>query len=99
MFLSLLVFSPRTALIALLAAAVSLGFLLLISRFIIFGCICARQLLTVQSMYAEPLMEIFAQVFRLFPFNKFRHDGLVHALLPGNSSSHLIDGNFILHLL
>ncbi|VDA76599.1 hypothetical protein BANRA_05686 [Klebsiella pneumoniae] len=43
-------------------------------------------------------MEIFAQVFRLFPFNKFRHDGLVHALLP-NSSSHLIDGNFILLLL
>ena len=40
-------------------------------------------------MYAEPFMEIFAQVFRLFPFNKFRHDGLVHALLPGNSSSHL----------
>lgn len=32
-FLSLLVFSPRTALIALLAAAVSLGFLLLISRY------------------------------------------------------------------
>lgn len=31
-FLSLLVFSPRTALIALAAAAVSLGFLLLISR-------------------------------------------------------------------
>ena len=51
--------------------------------------------LTVQPMYAEPFMEIFAQVFRLFPFNKFRHDGLVHALLPGNSSSHLIDGNFI----
>ena len=44
-------------------------------------------------------MAIFAQVFRLFPFNKFRHDGLVHALLPGNSSSHLIDGNFILLLL
>ena len=32
-FLSPLVFSPRTALIALLAAAVSLGFLLLISRY------------------------------------------------------------------
>ena len=32
-FLSLLVFNPRTALIALLAAAVSLGFLLLISRY------------------------------------------------------------------
>lgn len=32
-FLSLLVFSPRTALIALLTAAVSLGFLLLISRY------------------------------------------------------------------
>ena len=32
-FLSLLLFSPRTALIALLAAAVSLGFLLLISRY------------------------------------------------------------------
>ena len=32
-FLSLLVFSQRTALIALLAAAVSLGFLLLISRY------------------------------------------------------------------
>ena len=32
-FLSLLVFSPRTALIALLAAAVSLGLLLLISRY------------------------------------------------------------------
>ncbi|STW38619.1 Uncharacterised protein [Klebsiella pneumoniae] len=69
------------------------------SENIIFGRICARQLLTVQSMYAEPFMEIFAQVFRLFPFNKFRHDGLVHALLPGNSSSHLIDGNFILLLL
>jgi hypothetical protein len=50
-------------------------------------------------MYAEPFMEIFAQVFRLFPFNKFRHDGLVHAFLPGNSSGHLIDGNFILLLL
>ena len=73
--------------------------LLIIARFIIFGCICARQLLTVQSMYAEPFMEIFAQVFRLFPFNKFRHDGLVHALLPGNISSHLIDGNFVLLLL
>lgn len=32
-FLSLLVFSPRTALIASLTAAVSLGFLLLISRY------------------------------------------------------------------
>ena len=39
--------------------------------------ICARQLLTVQPMYAEPFIEIFAQVFRLFPFNKFRHDGLL----------------------
>ena len=49
-------------------------------------------------MYAEPFTEIFAQVFRLFPFNKFRHDGLVHAFLPGNSSGHLIDGNFVLLL-
>jgi hypothetical protein len=31
-------------------------------------------------------------MFRLFPFNKFRHDGLVHALLPGNSSGRFIDG-------
>ncbi|GKK01984.1 hypothetical protein NUKP37_46180 [Klebsiella variicola] len=49
-------------------------------------------------MYAEPFMEIFAQVFRLFPFNKFRHDGLAHPFLPGDSSGHLIDGNVVLLL-
>jgi hypothetical protein len=49
-------------------------------------------------MYAEPFMEIFAQVFRLFPFNKLRHNRLVHPFLPGNGSGHLIDGNFVLLL-
>ncbi len=34
-------------------------------------------------------MEIFAQEFRLFPFNKFRHDGLVHALLLCNAAATL----------
>ena len=63
---------------------------------LIFRSICARQLLTVQSMYAEPFTEIFAQVFRLFPFNKFRHDGLVHAFLPCNSGGRFIDRDFIL---
>ncbi|SQC45987.1 Uncharacterised protein [Klebsiella pneumoniae] len=43
-------------------------------------------------------MEIFAQVFRLFPFNKLRHNRLVHPFLPGNGSGHLIDGNFVLLL-
>ncbi|STV77963.1 Uncharacterised protein [Klebsiella variicola] len=34
-------------------------------------------------------MEIFAQVFRLFPFNKLRHNRLVHPFLPGNGSGPL----------
>ncbi|GKJ60576.1 hypothetical protein NUKP32_50500 [Klebsiella variicola] len=49
-------------------------------------------------MYAELFTEILAKVFRLFPFNKFRHDGLVHAFLSGNGSGHLIDGNVVLLL-
>ena len=49
-------------------------------------------------MYAEPFTEILAQVLRLFPLNKFRHDGLAHPFLPGDSSGHLIDGNFVLLL-
>ncbi|GKQ11189.1 hypothetical protein NUKP79_49100 [Klebsiella quasipneumoniae] len=49
-------------------------------------------------MYAEPFMEIFAQVFRLFPFNKLRHNRLIHPFLPGNGSGPLIDGNVVLLL-
>lgn len=57
----------------------------------IFGRICARQLLTVLPMNVKPFTEILAKMFRLFPFNKLRHNRLVHPFLPGNGSGGFID--------
>ena len=47
-------------------------------------------------MHPEPFTEIFAQMFRLLPFNEFVNNRLVHAFLPGNSGGRFIDRDFIL---
>ncbi|SWK47590.1 Uncharacterised protein [Klebsiella pneumoniae] len=62
----------------------------------IFGRICARQLLTVLPMNVKPFTEILAKMFRLFPFSQLRHHGPVHPFLPGNGSGGFIDRDLIL---
>jgi hypothetical protein len=40
-------------------------------------------------MNVKPFTKILAKMFRLFPFNKLRHNRLVHPFLPGNGSGGL----------
>jgi len=63
---------------------------------LVFGRICARQLLAVETMPPEPFTKIFAQMFGLFPLNEFVNNRLVHAFLPCNSGGRFIDGDFVL---